>query len=57
MEALPYRPLWILYFLVSALMLEKLVRCSIVFMKLLGLWVIPKFEIGLEGAQETDARV
>lgn len=30
---------------------RKVVRCRIVFMKLLGLWVIPKFEMGLEAAQ------
>lgn len=50
MEVLPYRPLWTFHFFISALMLEKLVRCLIVFMKLLELWVITKFEIDLEAA-------
>lgn len=41
----------------SQLLLEKLMRCLIVFMKLLELWVITKFEVDLETAQGMEKQV
>lgn len=45
LEILPYRPLWTFCFPISALMLEKLVGCRVVLVRLLGLWVLLQFGI------------